>query len=107
MIHFQAAVCSLRKALQKTMVLPDIYKPVCNSEKLALKHKYRSCKVNDCMLSSFQNNARNQPVVMRAILFGKRDFKFVIPAYFFSTSIPLLLWRYITYHMVYKNNLLF
>ena len=35
---------SLRKALEKTMVLPDIYKPVCNSERLPIRHKYRSCK---------------------------------------------------------------
>ena len=28
------------------MVLPDIYKPVCNSERIARKYKYRSCKVN-------------------------------------------------------------
>ncbi|KAL5251123.1 hypothetical protein ACHWQZ_G016741 [Mnemiopsis leidyi] len=42
--HIQSAVSSLRKALQKTMILPDIYKPVCNSEVLPRKHNYKSCK---------------------------------------------------------------
>jgi len=42
--HIQSAVTSLRKALQKTMILPDIYKPVCNSEVLPRKHIYKSCK---------------------------------------------------------------
>lgn len=50
--HIQSAVQSLRQALEKTMILPDIYKPVCNSERVPRKHKYRSCKVLACAHSA-------------------------------------------------------
>jgi len=42
--QIQSAVISLKKALQKELILPNIYKPVCNSERLPRKQQYRSYK---------------------------------------------------------------
>ena len=43
--HIQSAVKSLRRALNKTLILPDVYKPVSNSSKQLPKYKYTSYKV--------------------------------------------------------------
>jgi len=42
--HIQAAVSSLRQALERSLILPDIYRPICKEAKLPKKYSYKSCK---------------------------------------------------------------
>ena len=95
---------SLRKALEKTMVLPDIYKPVCNSERLPIRHKYRSCKVRElpivlkyCALW-FSHNARKF-CGMRETSFTEKSVLFRC----FNTSVAMVI-DYLSHGLKYEFN---
>ena len=98
MVSFQSAVSSLRKALQKTMILPDIYKPVCNSEVLPRKHVYKSCKVRRSEITLDQ--------VSRAVIFFGPRGKF---CYVCNESLTFRHFKFVvvmvTVHMVFITSL--